>query len=580
MNILKSKRFLGVLLAFLMFIGIGTYVHVYIYAQEKPKQSELQTLEQVKSLLDEGLKYLEAGIFDQAKYNFEEALKIAPKEMTEEIKNLISRTEDIANKKKGLTEETIVKGEKESKKITELQQDIIQFEKGQKKKAYTDKGKSYYDQGKYEEALVEFNKILTIEPNDKDAIAYIEKTQLATEKSKDIADRRETLTRIEQVRKYRENAKSYYRGKRYDDAINELKKILAIDPTDTDAIEYMELMEEMKLFGAKIGEAERLEDMVNKGKQYLRDKDYDKAIEIWKQVLKEKADYPGIEVLIAQAEFAKTKGEQKVVGEKQKTEKEKKLLEIDEAYVPVIGGVKEEKKEKTAEDEELLAIEEITKKAKEKKISLEFTDADLRSVVLFLSKQSGINMMFDEAIFETGVAQTVGATGAGGTTSGATGSGGSGTYGPSGPIYGPGSFPGTTSGASPSGGATPGASGPGGAVGGPTAASSIPVRTYNVTVSLRDMSLLDALSLILRSRGLDYEIRPNVIWISTRDRIVNIALETLETRVFDIQFGGPIRGQLRPQPLKLETITFGETQGSGGGSGGGGGSSGGSSGGQ
>ena len=105
----------------------------------------------------------------------------------------------------------------------------------------------------------------------------------------------------------------------------------------------------------------------------------------------------------------------------------------------------------------------------------------------------------------------------------------------------------------------------------PVATPSVPVRTYNVTVSLRDIPLIDALSLILRSRGLDYEIHPNVIWISTRDRIESVPLEPLETRIFDIQFGGPVRGQLRPQPLALPTITFGESQGTGGGGGGGGG---------
>jgi hypothetical protein len=86
------------------------------------------------------------------------------------------------------------------------------------------------------------------------------------------------------------------------------------------------------------------------------------------------------------------------------------------------------------------------------------------------------------------------------------------------------------------------------------------------------MPLSDILSVILRSRGLDYEIRPNVIWISSRDRIENVPLEALETRIFDIQFGGPIRGQLRPEPLQLETVTFGESTTSG--SSGGGGSSG------
>ena len=518
-----------------------------IYAQEQPKQqSGLENLKEVKGLLDEGLEYLQSGAFDQAKAKFEEALKIAPEEMTEEIKNLIARSDEIANKKKGLTEDTVLKAEEESQGIAELKQNIIQFEKEQKKKAYIDKGKFYSEQGKYEEALVEFNRILTIDSKDKDAIAYIEKTQIAMERAKEKEDREETLTRTGQIREYWGNAKSYYRNKRYDDAINELKKILAISPTDTEAIEYMELAKEMQLFGTKIEETEKLEKMVDKGKEYLRDGNYDKAIEIWQQVLKEKGDYPGIEVLITQAEFAKTKGERKVTGEREKTDREKKWLEMDEAYVPVVGGVKEEKKGKTVEDEEALAIEGIKKKIKEKKVSLEFTDADLRSVMLFLSKQSGINMMIDEAIFE---AETVPAAGAGvGAGAGAVGRG-----------------------------APPGAGGgEGGAGFGPTAAGglattpAVPVRTYNVTVSVRDMPLSDVLSVILRSRGLDYEIRPNVIWISTRDRIENVPLEALETRIFDVQFGGPVRGQTRPQPLQLPTLTLGQSTSESSGTGGGG----------
>jgi hypothetical protein len=272
--------------------------------------------------------------------------------------------------------------------------------------------------------------------------------------------------------------------------------------------------------------------MVNKGKEYSKDKEYDKAIQIWEQVLVEKEGFPGVEVLIAQAKFDKAKGEEKVVQEKYRSDREGKMLALDTAFVPVLGGVKEKVEKKTEIDEEVLAIEEIKKTLKEKKVTLEFTDADLSSVILFLSRQSGVNMMVDESIFALGAIPVVGVGAA--PVPGAAG-------------FGPG--PGGGMGA------------PGAIAGGPGAGAAVtPINTYNVTASLRNISIKDALSLILRSKGLDYEIYPNVIWISTSDRIANVSIETLETRIFDLQFGGPIRGQLRPEPLQLETISFGEAQ--------------------
>ena len=527
MNILNYKRLSRVFLVLLMFI---TATH--IYAQEEIRQlSKGSSLEKVKNLLDEGFEYLQLNAFDQAKLKFEEAFKIAPEEIKGEIRNIIARSEEMASKKKLLTEETVIKGETESKRIAELKQNIIQFEKEQKKKAYMEKGKSYYDQGRYENAVVEFNKILEIDSNDKDAAIYIEKTNVAMKRAKKRENREEILAREKRVRECWENARNYYNNKQYDAAIEEIKKILAVNPTDTEAVEYMELMEEMKLFSGKLAEAEKLEDMVDKGKEYYRDREYDKAIEIWGQVLKEKEDYPGIKLLISQAEVIRIKGERVIKVEEGKIGREKKWLEIDEAYVPVVGSVKEEKERKSVEDEEELAIEEIRKKAKEKKVSLDFIDADLRTVIEFLSRQSNINMVVDENIFDTGetAGSAVGAR--------ASMGGGPGVTARPGPSYGSAAGLGST--------------------------PEIPVRAYNVTILLRDMPLLDTLSLLLRPRGLDYEIRPNVIWISTRDRIDNISLEALETRVFDLQFGGPIRGQLRPEPMELETITFGESGSSG-----------------
>lgn len=527
MNILMiNKKSFGIFaVVFVFAVSIGC---VNLYAQENANVSDLKikTLEQVKVLLDEGFEYLKSNQFDDAKLKFEDAFKIAPEEMKGEIGDLISQVDNVVGKEGILmTEETIEKSKQKAKNISKLKQQILEFEEVQREKEkrriiklHLDKGRFYYDHGKYQDALIEFNRALTIEPENENAVAYIEETNEAIKQLEHKEEQKDVLARNEQLKELWQNAKEYYHDKRYDDAIRELKRILAINPTDKDAVEYMALAEEMKLFGEKIGEAEKLEDMVNKGKEYFRDRDYDKAIDIWKKVLEEKEDYPGIEILVEQAKLAQIKGEKKIVVEGQKTIRENKMLEIDKAYIPIVVEMNEQedvREKKTEEEEQLLAIKELRKKAKEQKVSLEFTDADLRSVILFLSRRSGINMMFDEAVFE--------AEGEDGLQAGA------------------------------GAGRNIARGRPGGAEGAELEVEQVPVKTYNVTASLTDIPLLDALSLILRSRGLDYEIRPNVIWISTRERIENVPLEAMETRIFDLQFGSPFRGQLRPEPLELET---------------------------
>ncbi|MBU0534392.1 MAG: hypothetical protein KJ887_06325 [Candidatus Omnitrophica bacterium] len=518
MDILKNKGFVMVLLSFLIFAYSTCSC---IYAKEEMKQqSDVANLEQIKILLNEGLEYLKVNAFIQAKDKFDKALKIAPDEMAGEIKGLVAQVSDMESRSVRMeeltkdTKDVVIRGEEEARKLSELQQNIIQFEREQKKRIYLERGKLSFDQGEYEQALLEFNKILVINSQDKDANLNIEKTNSAIEKDKQM--------QVKRIQEYRVNARTYERDEKYDRAMDELKKIIVANPTDAEALEFME---EIQLAKAEMDEYKRLEDMVNTGKEHLKNRDYDEAIKIWEKVLKEEQDYPGIETLIAQGKFNKSKKEMNVVEDKYRAEREKKMLEVDSAFVPVLGGVAKEKQKQTVEDEDFLAIKAIKETIKQKKVSLEFTDADLRSVILFLSRQSGVNMMIDEAIFaaETAAMEGMAAAGAPGAGMGATGAG-----------IGMETIP------------------------------TVPVSTYNVTASLRDISLMDALSLILRSRGLNYEIYPNVIWISSSDRIDNVPMETLETKIFDLQFGGPIRGQLRPQPLQLETISFGESSGSSG----------------
>ncbi|HIE43588.1 MAG TPA: tetratricopeptide repeat protein [Candidatus Omnitrophica bacterium] len=493
----RVKKFYNFQLSLLMIVaGLVCSINSSLNAATPQQYEQLQPLKEVRSLLDEGLEYLRLDKFDEARAKFEEALEIAPEAVRDDIKNLILRMDELRLRRIEERKKVVEKGEEEAKKIAELKEKIIVFEEQQREEekqklvqGYIKKGLAYYEKGEYEKGLLEFEKALSVAPDSEDAVIYIKKTKIAMEKEKERKRKEFYLDREEEIRQCWRNAKQYYRARRYDDAVRELKRLLAIDPTNKDAIEYMALAEEMKLVGEKIEEAERLEDMVIKGKKYYREGNYDKAIEVWKEVLKEREDYPGIDVLISQALFAKLKEREKVILEKEKTARKGKMLEIEEAYVPVSveEGIVVGEEVVEVVDERQKAIEALKKKAVEQKVSIEFTSADLRSVILFLSRQTGINIMIDEAIFEEEMVAPV-------------------------------------------------------EVGEEGAAVPVaPRRVHEVTASLKNVSLLAALGAILRARDLDYQIYPEYIWISTRERIQNVVLEPLETRIFDLQFGVPIR---------------------------------------
>lgn len=53
-----------------------------------------------------------------------------------------------------------------------------------------------------------------------------------------------------------------------------------------------------------------------------------------------------------------------------------------------------------------------------------------------------------------------------------------------------------------------------------------------VTVHLKDMPLIEALDIILRTKGLKYRFEENIVWITTAERLLE---EDLEVRAYDVQ---------------------------------------------
>jgi outer membrane protein TolC len=103
-----------------------------------------------------------------------------------------------------------------------------------------------YDSSRYKEALELWSKVLALDPQNKEALKYINKTQKKTgltfQNGRVTAEKMLTKPSIFQKRanKYIIQGKKYYSQGRYNWAISEWKKALLIDPSNTEIAEYIE----------------------------------------------------------------------------------------------------------------------------------------------------------------------------------------------------------------------------------------------------------------------------------------------------------------------------------------------------
>ncbi|MCD6219663.1 hypothetical protein J7K43_04690, partial [Candidatus Calescamantes bacterium] len=243
-------------------------------------------------------------------------------------------------------------------------------------------------------------------------------------------------------------------------------------------------------------ERQRALHMVHyKEARYLYNKgDYEGAISILEIIVSEDPQFKEALYWLNQAKLALAKREKEKVLQEQEIAKEERLLELEKALIPR-RKAKEYRKEEVRKkvEEEAIAIEKIRQKAMQK-VSLEFTNANLRDVVMFLSRQTGINIVIDETIFQGGAEVPAPAP------------------------------------AAPEAGMP---AGPGEEAGAPAAPAPPPTPqispTMKITASLRDIPLLEALKVLLYSRGLGFVIKPHYIWIT-------YLYKSLKTEVFDLQF--------------------------------------------
>jgi len=391
-----------------------------------------------------------------------------------------------------------------------------------------DLGVRLYAEGRYRDALSQFNRVLVIDPENKIAQKYV---QECTEYLKPGLEEEVEVVYPEKaapppvpvgptpeevrqaaVDKYLGFGQDYYDKKEYGRAIEEWERVLLIDPTNKRAIESI-------LSAKSLAAAERA-------------KSVDRNLKLQREL-----NAPDI------------------------TEKLFRPVGSD------VDGIKpfritlppvEKKKEEVLLDR----MGEIADKLVTR-VSLDFTEGtDIRDVLSFLSDFAGVNIVLDERVMlpPTPPPTTPGAPGA---VPYAAGPYAAGPYGRTGSPYGGSPYsargrmgsragrPGTMLGPTTGGG-------PGQVLGGditPNVASEVR-RIY-----LNQITLQDALKAMLSQMGLSYKVQPEFIWVSRPDILRRESFEPLETRYYLLQNAG---GESLPKVAMMTRGGMGGGMGMGG----------------
>ena len=474
---------------------------------EEKRQQEIarQKEEAIQQLLKKADKALARKEFDIAAKLYREVLQESPgrKEAEAGLRKVEeARARTIEETK--LQQKSQV--ESEALKEARLKAQIIEFEKKLREKKIKesagkllDRGVTYLKQKEYEKAISTFEEILSRYPNYPEAKTYLAKAKDLLARSKKKKVEKEEAVKEKKIDTYYTLGYRYFRKEEFKQAIQEFQKVLSINPEHKNAKFFLELAQEGEKAKSIREEKERQRALLTvhykEARHLYNEGDYEDAINILEVVVAKDPQFKEAVFWLNQAKLAQAKLEGKKLEEEMKVQRERRLLEVEKASIPSRkpGEYKKAEIRKKTSAEETLAIEAIKKKAMQK-VSLEFTNANLRDVIMFLSRQTGINIVIDESIFRESAAAAA----------------------PE-PV-------------APEVGGMPPA--PGEEEAAPVAAPqpTIPSpATMKITASLRDIPLIEALKVLLYSRGLGFVIKPYYIWVT-------YLYKSLKTEVFDLQF--------------------------------------------
>ncbi|MDD5066312.1 MAG: tetratricopeptide repeat protein [bacterium] len=217
--------------------------------------------EQISKLMKEAMANMETGLNSSAITIFEEVLRLDPN-----------------NTRAGQYRAQLIKkrAEEDEKKNLELQVN-----------AYLDTAKKYFMNKDYENAKKFFNNVLTLDKMNKEALDHIAQCD---QKLREQAESMK-VEEINIIQKLLEEGIINYKLGNFEQAIAKLTECLRLSPDNKFVQEYLDLAK--KALWVKREEEldirspfyNMINNMIKRGKDLFKKKDYEKSIEMWKSIL-------------------------------------------------------------------------------------------------------------------------------------------------------------------------------------------------------------------------------------------------------------------------------------------------------
>lgn len=308
---------------------------------------EAKKKDRIKKLLQQGDQNLTSGKYEKAIAAYTEALEL-DKENKEAVQKL------------------------EQAKIAQEQARLAQKKEEEQKlqiKNHLEKGKTLYSAGNYQDALKEFQAVLTLDNTHKQARKYVEKTNC---KIMELQKEEEAQkAKDEKIKASLSRANELTGKENYKEALKEYETVLKLDKNNKEAREGREKVkqlivaqeakakEEQKLREIEAKKQAKLTGYLKKGEAALTEGNFTRAIENYQEALRLDANNQMAKEGIEKAK-ALREAKEKELAEKKKAEEEKKAQELAKAKKE-----KEEAEQKKKAEEERKA-QELARAKKEK----------------------------------------------------------------------------------------------------------------------------------------------------------------------------------------------------------------------
>jgi type II secretory pathway component GspD/PulD (secretin) len=264
-------------------------------------------------------------------------------------------------------------------------------EKAAEYQNYITRGTQYLDQGKFREAISEFNRALLLEPSSEEAKKGIIKANQAL-----AARPSEGPVEVDRVNFHLNKGTEHYDAEKFDEAIAEWEEVLRIDPENKLAKSLIDA-----------GQKAKVDLLIEKGHDEFFGGSFDEAIAIWEEARKLVPESSTVlDELIEQADLKRHEKEMHRLNTQLKRQLQMTNEAVAEKGVWPEGmsadGMKwKDISEKPEEKEyrDFRPREEIMKELLQP-VAFEFECEPLRDVLRFLTTITGINILVDEEIFE------------------------------------------------------------------------------------------------------------------------------------------------------------------------------------